>query len=182
MLFVDPKTVTRWARAGKLDAIRTPGGHRRYRTSDVVAIMAGSYRGVDEPGSPVPAQVGADDEAPVATGSLRHTAPADASSAEATALALEAEAERATQSVLEAAAAVTAAAEKAAAASARARAARAHAASLADQSVSEVGPEVGTEARPEMSTATGPDLRRKSSADVQVPSQRGSVNQDFCPA
>jgi len=30
LLFVDPKTVTRWAMAGKLAAIRTPGGHRRY--------------------------------------------------------------------------------------------------------------------------------------------------------
>jgi excisionase family DNA binding protein len=40
LLFVDPKTVTRWAIAGKLPAIRTPGGHRRYRRSDVLAIMA----------------------------------------------------------------------------------------------------------------------------------------------
>ena len=28
---VNPKTVTRWARAGKLTAIRTLGGHRRFR-------------------------------------------------------------------------------------------------------------------------------------------------------
>ncbi len=28
---VDPKTVTRWAKAGKLSAIRTLGGHRRFR-------------------------------------------------------------------------------------------------------------------------------------------------------
>lgn len=28
---VDPKTVTRWAKAGKLTSIRTLGGHRRYR-------------------------------------------------------------------------------------------------------------------------------------------------------
>ncbi|MFZ4497916.1 MAG: BldC family transcriptional regulator, partial [Candidatus Nanopelagicales bacterium] len=28
---VDPKTVTRWAKAGKLTCIRTLGGHRRYR-------------------------------------------------------------------------------------------------------------------------------------------------------
>jgi excisionase family DNA binding protein len=32
---VDPKTVTRWARAGKLTSIRTPGGHRRYRKDEV---------------------------------------------------------------------------------------------------------------------------------------------------
>lgn len=30
---VDPKTVTRWARAGLLPSIMTPGGHRRYRKS-----------------------------------------------------------------------------------------------------------------------------------------------------
>src|ERR1700712_4061890 len=50
MLFVDPKTVTRWARAGKLDAIRTPGGHRRYRRSDVLDIMSGTYRSQTLPG------------------------------------------------------------------------------------------------------------------------------------
>ncbi|MGH9194883.1 MAG: BldC family transcriptional regulator [Acidimicrobiia bacterium] len=32
---VDPKTVTRWAKAGKLSAIRTLGGHRRYREAEV---------------------------------------------------------------------------------------------------------------------------------------------------
>ncbi len=32
---VNPKTVTRWARAGKLHAIRTLGGHRRFRASEI---------------------------------------------------------------------------------------------------------------------------------------------------
>jgi excisionase family DNA binding protein len=32
---VDPKTVTRWAKAGKLTSIRTLGGHRRYRAEEV---------------------------------------------------------------------------------------------------------------------------------------------------
>jgi excisionase family DNA binding protein len=36
---VDPKTVTRWAKAGKLTAIRTLGGHRRYRQSVVLALI-----------------------------------------------------------------------------------------------------------------------------------------------
>ncbi len=36
---VDPKTVTRWAKAGKLTAIRTLGGHRRYRQSEVQALL-----------------------------------------------------------------------------------------------------------------------------------------------
>ena len=35
MFRVDPKTVTRWARAGRLSAIRTIGGHRRFRASEV---------------------------------------------------------------------------------------------------------------------------------------------------
>ena len=38
---VNPKTVTRWARAGKLTAIRTLGGHRRYRETEVRALLAG---------------------------------------------------------------------------------------------------------------------------------------------
>lgn len=36
---VDPKTVTRWAKAGKLTAIRTLGGHRRYRQSEVMSLL-----------------------------------------------------------------------------------------------------------------------------------------------
>lgn len=36
---VDPKTVTRWAKQGKLASVRTLGGHRRYRKSDVDAIL-----------------------------------------------------------------------------------------------------------------------------------------------
>ena len=36
---VDPKTVTRWAKAGKLASIRTLGGHRRYREAEVRALL-----------------------------------------------------------------------------------------------------------------------------------------------
>ena len=36
---VDPKTVTRWAKAGKITAIRTLGGHRRYRQSEIQALI-----------------------------------------------------------------------------------------------------------------------------------------------
>ena len=39
---VDPKTVTRWAKAGRLTSIRTPGGHRRYRETEVRALMKSS--------------------------------------------------------------------------------------------------------------------------------------------
>lgn len=36
---VDPKTVTRWAKAGKLHRILTPGGHGRYRESEVRVLL-----------------------------------------------------------------------------------------------------------------------------------------------
>ena len=32
---VNPKTVTRWARAGKITAVRTLGGHRRFPASEI---------------------------------------------------------------------------------------------------------------------------------------------------
>ena len=38
---VDPKTVTRWAKSGKLSSIRTLGGHRRYRATEVRALLEG---------------------------------------------------------------------------------------------------------------------------------------------
>ena len=41
MFRVDPKTVTRWAKAGKLSSIRTLGGHRRYRESEVRDLLTG---------------------------------------------------------------------------------------------------------------------------------------------
>ena len=42
MFRVDPKTVTRWAKAGKLSSIRTLGGHRRYRESEIRHLIDGS--------------------------------------------------------------------------------------------------------------------------------------------
>ena len=39
MFRVDPKTVTRWAKAGKLTSIRTLGGHRRYREAEVRELL-----------------------------------------------------------------------------------------------------------------------------------------------
>lgn len=38
---VDPKTVTRWAAAGRISSIRTPGGHRRFRESEVRLLLSG---------------------------------------------------------------------------------------------------------------------------------------------
>ena len=37
---VELKTVTRWAKAGKLNSIRTLGGHRRYREAEVRALLS----------------------------------------------------------------------------------------------------------------------------------------------
>jgi excisionase family DNA binding protein len=47
---VDPKTVTRWAAAGRIGSIRTPGGHRRFRESEVRALLEGE--GLIEPENP----------------------------------------------------------------------------------------------------------------------------------
>lgn len=48
MFRVDPKTVTRWAAAGRIGSIRTPGGHRRFRESEVRAMLAGRAQATDE--------------------------------------------------------------------------------------------------------------------------------------
>ena len=40
MFRVNPKTVTRWARSGKISTIRTLGGHRRFRKSEITRILA----------------------------------------------------------------------------------------------------------------------------------------------
>ena len=39
MFRVNPKTVTRWARAGRISAIRTLGGHRRFRASEIRKVL-----------------------------------------------------------------------------------------------------------------------------------------------
>ena len=44
---VDPKTVTRWAKAGKLTSIRTLGGHRRYRESEVRSLLDGNTAAIE---------------------------------------------------------------------------------------------------------------------------------------
>ena len=59
LLYVDPKTVSRWATAGKIQSFRTPGGHRRFLRSEIVAMIA--VDGAAEPRAdqqPVAAQSG----------------------------------------------------------------------------------------------------------------------------
>jgi excisionase family DNA binding protein len=51
---VDPKTVTRWASAGRIGSIRTPGGHRRFRESEVRALLRGGDADVSVPAQTTP--------------------------------------------------------------------------------------------------------------------------------
>ncbi|MER7131690.1 BldC family transcriptional regulator [Streptosporangium saharense] len=38
---VDPKTVNRWSLTGRIPSLKTPGGQRRYRETDVNALLNG---------------------------------------------------------------------------------------------------------------------------------------------
>jgi excisionase family DNA binding protein len=48
MFRVDPKTVTRWVKAGKLSCVRTLGGHRRFRRAEVEELR----RRMEQPARP----------------------------------------------------------------------------------------------------------------------------------
>jgi excisionase family DNA binding protein len=63
---VDPKTVTRWASAGRIGSIRTPGGHRRFRESEVRALLRGVEAEVSVPTQTTP------QSAPLANRPLTH--------------------------------------------------------------------------------------------------------------
>lgn len=52
LMRVDPKTVTRWAAAGRIDSVRTPGGHHRFRESDVEAMLEDGFEPAFTPGEP----------------------------------------------------------------------------------------------------------------------------------
>lgn len=39
MFRVNPKTVTRWANTGKITAVRTLGGHRRYVENEIRDLL-----------------------------------------------------------------------------------------------------------------------------------------------
>lgn len=45
---VDPRTVTRWAQAGKLSSLTTLGGHRRYRLEEVERLLEANTRGDED--------------------------------------------------------------------------------------------------------------------------------------
>ena len=40
MFRVNPKTVTRWARAGRISYIKTLGGHRRFKASEIQQLLS----------------------------------------------------------------------------------------------------------------------------------------------
>ena len=44
MLRVEPPTIARWCRQGKLWCTRTPGGHRRVRKLDMLKIVSGEMK------------------------------------------------------------------------------------------------------------------------------------------
>ena len=48
MFRVSPKTVTRWARSGKLTALRTLGGHRRFRMAEVRELLSNFEHSTDQ--------------------------------------------------------------------------------------------------------------------------------------
>ncbi len=134
LLFVDRKTVSRWARSGKLASIRTPGGQRRYPKADVLAIISGARGDNKQPAPPSPSPDGERGETKPAF-ETHEQELATAVVSEAVAIALEAEATVAAEAVVQIAAAVAAAAEKAAEAAERARGARAYAAERAAQTI-----------------------------------------------
>ena len=145
ILCVGPKTVARWAKAGKLNSFRTPGGHRRFLKADVLALMTGVNHSHDR--APLPLaddasasiSAGHDGMVPRLAGTRPPrglTPPAAAAVvAEAVAIALEAQADEAAKAAIVTADAVAAAATTAAEAALAARRARAYAAAVAAETV-----------------------------------------------
>ena len=43
ILYVDPKTVARWASGDKIASVRTPGGHRRFFKAEILAMVRGTH-------------------------------------------------------------------------------------------------------------------------------------------
>jgi excisionase family DNA binding protein len=122
LVFVDPKTVSRWAKAGKLPATRTPGGHRRFRRSDVQPLIprdSGRDWLPDESAGPLFEK--AIERKIMAAAGYIDRATADAAIAQAVAHALEAQTESPADAVQESAASLALAADAAARAAVKAR-------------------------------------------------------------
>ena len=63
----DPKTLTRWAKAGKITSVRTLGGHRRYRETEVQALLNRPEPAPDPLSTPVRNLWGGTPSGPAAT-------------------------------------------------------------------------------------------------------------------
>jgi excisionase family DNA binding protein len=156
LVFVDPKTVSRWASKGKIPSMRTPGGHRRFLSSDVRALMfevlnQGPFHaeaistlingGTNHLMFEERSRANSTEEPwvmPTTRGSgyVATGATADAVVAEAVALVLETQAQTDAEAMLETRVAVVVAAEKAASAAVKARRARTFAVAAAAQVIS----------------------------------------------
>jgi excisionase family DNA binding protein len=136
LLYVDPKTVSRWAVAGKIHSIRTPGGHRRFLRSEVLAMMAineGGLAGQDSViarAAALPA-----DEPRMLDAPARSDRFAAGVVAEAVTLAARIQAEHSAADLSATTAAIDAAARRTAAAARRAREVRMQAASEAAEAI-----------------------------------------------
>jgi excisionase family DNA binding protein len=60
LLGVHPATLRTWADEGQIAVARTPGGHRRFRRSDVQVLMQPERPGVDTASDLIPATTSAD--------------------------------------------------------------------------------------------------------------------------
>jgi len=76
MFGVDPKTVSRWASAGRIGSIRTPGGHRRFGESEINRLLTDGPLTHSRP--PAAIRPAAADQYPPTTGVMeKGTAPVD---------------------------------------------------------------------------------------------------------
>ena len=137
LLYVDPKTVSRWAMAGKIQSIRTPGGHRRFLRSEILAMIAGSDPEpvTDQLAAPTTAAVPAPQPDRYESGRAEQVAAGLV--AEAVTVAMRAQADHASADLVAASAAVVAAARRTAAAARRSREGRAQAAEEAAEAIAD---------------------------------------------
>lgn len=60
MFGVNRSTPVQWAKTGRISAVRTPGGHRRYRKGEIIELLTGGSQ---------PAFAATPEGAPTVTGS-----------------------------------------------------------------------------------------------------------------
>lgn len=177
LLYVDPKTVSRWAMAGKIHSIRTPGGHRRFLRSEILAMIA-----VNEGGHPaqdpvtIRATVLPADRSAAPDSSPRSDRFAAGVVAEAVTLAARVQAEHAEADLNTNTAAVEAAARRTAAAARRAREVRVQGA----EEAAEVIAANAARAAAEMKLRAETIADRLAQAALQAASLVASSNRPGC--